>query len=56
MATMIDIGVAKPSAHGHAMMSTASALTSACAIFGSGPTSAQVTNVAAETSTTPGTK
>ena len=34
---MIDIGVARPSAHGHAMMSTATALTSACASRGSGP-------------------
>ena len=29
VATMIDIGVARPSAHGQAMMSTATALTSA---------------------------
>ena len=42
---MIDIGVARPSAHGHAMISTATALTSACASRGSGPTSAQTTNV-----------
>ena len=35
---MIDIGVARPSAHGHAMISTATALMSACAIRGSGPT------------------
>ena len=38
--TMIDIGVARPSAHGHAMISTATALTSACARRGSGPKSA----------------
>ncbi len=31
VATMMDIGVARPSAHGHAMMSTATALTSAWA-------------------------
>ena len=35
--TMIAIGVARPSAHGQAMMSTATALTSACASRGSGP-------------------
>ena len=35
--TMIDIGVARPSAHGHAMISTATAFTSACASRGSGP-------------------
>ena len=35
--TMIDIGVARPSAHGQAMISTATALTSACASRGSGP-------------------
>ncbi len=29
VATMMDIGVARPSAHGHAMISTATALTSA---------------------------
>ena len=45
VATMIDIGVARPSAHGHAMISTATALMSACAMRGSGPTSAQTTNV-----------
>ena len=47
--TMIDIGVASPSAHGQAMISTATALTSACASRGSGPTSAQTTNVTAAT-------
>ena len=35
--TMIAIGVASPSAHGQAMISTATALTSACARRGSGP-------------------
>ena len=43
--TMIDIGVASPSAQGQAMISTATALTSACARRGSGPPSAQTTNV-----------
>ena len=37
MPTMIDIGVASPSAHGQAMISTATAFTSACAKRGSGP-------------------
>ena len=36
--TMIAIGVARPSAHGHAMMSTATAFSSARASRGSGPT------------------
>ena len=38
-ATMTDIGVARPSAQGHAMISTATALTSACAKRGCGPNS-----------------
>ena len=42
---MIDIGVASPSAQGQAMISTATALTRACARRGSGPTSAQTTKV-----------
>ena len=42
---MIDIGVASPSAQGQAMISTATALTSAYASRGSGPTMAQTTNV-----------
>ena len=37
---MIDIGVARPSAHGQAMMSTATAFTRACARRGSGPAEA----------------
>ena len=41
LATMIDIGVASPSAHGHAMISTATALTRAWARRGSGPTNSQ---------------
>ena len=39
--TMIDTGVARPSAHGHAMMSTDTATSSAFANAGAGPTSAQ---------------
>ena len=53
--TMIDIGVARPSAQGHAMMRTATALTSACAILGSGPYTAQIANVAIATPITMGT-
>ena len=37
VATMIDIGVARPRAQGQAMMSTATALTRAWAMRGSGP-------------------
>ena len=47
---MIDIGVASPSAHGQAMISTATALTSACASRGSGPSDAQATKVITATS------
>ena len=53
--TMMDIGVASPSAHGHAMMRTATAFTSAYARRGSGPQIAHATNVATATSTTAGT-
>ena len=52
---MIDIGVARPSAHGQAMMSTATALTSAWARRGSGPTTAQTTNVTTAMAMTAGT-
>ena len=53
--TMIDIGVARPSAHGQAMIRTATAFTSAWARRGSGPKSAQTTNVTTATSMTTGT-
>src|SRR4029450_9586226 len=53
--TMIDIGVARPRAHGHAMMSTATAFTRALASRGSGPYTDQVTNVASATTITNGT-
>ena len=56
VATMIDIGVASPSAHGQAMISTATALTIAWANWGGGPISAQATNVTTATTTTAGTK
>ena len=53
--TMIDIGVARPSAHGQAMISTATALTSACASRGSGPMDAQIAKVTTATAITAGT-
>ena len=53
--TMTDIGVARPSAQGQAMISTETAATSAWAKRGSGPTSAQATNASAATATTAGT-
>ena len=56
VATMIDIGVARPSAHGHAMMSTATALTRPCARRGSGPIQAQTANAITAIATTVGTK
>ncbi len=55
MPTMIDIGVARPSAHGQAMISTATALTSACARRGSGPSAAHAAKVSAAAATTTGT-
>jgi hypothetical protein len=53
--TMIDIGVARPKAQGHAMIKTATALTSACARRGSGPTCDQTPNVIRATRITIGT-
>ena len=53
---MIDIGVASPRAHGHAMMRTATALTMAKAKRGSGPNHAQTANVIAATASTAGNK
>ena len=44
-----DIGVAKPSAHGHAMIKTDTALTNAYARRGSGPNCHQTTNVVTAT-------
>jgi hypothetical protein len=52
---MIDIGVASPSAHGHAMISTATALISACASRGSGRRPAHTANVTTATPITAGT-
>ena len=57
MPTMIDIGVARPSAHGQAMMSTATALTKAHASGGcSGAAIAQTRNVMIAIASTAGTK
>jgi hypothetical protein len=52
---MIDIGVARPSAHGHAMISTAMALTRAYDSRGSGPTIAHTIKVTTLTKMTAGT-
>jgi hypothetical protein len=56
VATMIDIGVARPSAQGQAMISTATALMIACVMRGSGPTVAHTTAVTTAIATTAGTK
>jgi hypothetical protein len=53
--TMMDMGVASPSAHGQAMMSTEPATTRACASFGSGPTSAQTAKASTAAPITAGT-
>jgi hypothetical protein len=56
VATVIERGVARPSAHGHAMITTATALTRAWARRGCGPTIAHAANVSAATAMTIGTK
>ena len=53
--TMIDIGVARPSAHGHAMMSTATAATRAYENAGLGPQASHAPNVSTATAMTTGT-
>ena len=53
--TMIDIGVASPSAQGQAMISTATALMTAKAAAGGGPQTAQTTKVIAAAVITTGT-
>ena len=55
-ATIIDIGVARPSAHGQAMIKTATAFNSACENRGSGPTFHHTMKVIIAATTTPGTK
>ncbi len=56
VATTIAVGVARPRAQGHAMMSTLTNVRSAYARRGSGPKSNQTTNVAIAMSRTVGTK
>ena len=53
--TMIDIGVARPSAQGQAMMSTLTAATRPNAMRGSGPNQAQAPNAISATTMTTGT-
>ena len=53
---MIDIGVARPSAQGQAMISTETAATRAWARLGGGPKSAQSPKATTATATTAGTK
>ena len=55
IATVIDMGVARPSAHGQATMSVLTAISSACARRGSGPSNAHATAAINATSTTAGT-
>ena len=53
--TMIDIGVARPSAHGQAMISTDTAAIRPKVKRGSGPNVAQATKASAATAMTSGT-
>ena len=54
--TVTDSGVASPSAHGQAMISTLTAVTSACASCGAGPSDTQMANVQMAMIITAGTK
>ncbi len=54
--TWIDSGVARPSAHGQAMISTAMADTSASVNAGAGPATNHTVNVAIAIAMTAGTK
>ena len=56
IAIITEIGVASPSAHGQAITSTATAVTTAKLSRGSGPARAHTPNVTSETSITAGTK
>jgi hypothetical protein len=47
---MMDMGVAKPKAHGQAMMRTATAFTMACESLGLGPSHIQSAKVSTEVS------
>src|SRR3546814_3826819 len=53
--TMIDSGVARPRAHGQAMMRTATAATSAIVRAGAGPATNQMTKVQVAITMTAGT-
>ena len=53
---MIEVGVARPSAHGQAMIRTAIVLTRARLNAGAGPNSIQTTKVNAAVARTTGTK
>ena len=53
---MTDIGVANPSAHGHAIISTATALMMAWGKRGSGPNQAHPRKVKTAMASTAGTK
>ena len=54
--TITDSGVARPSAHGQAMISTVTALTIAVANAGCGPSTNQAAKVAMAINITAGTK
>ena len=56
VAVMTDIGVASPSAQGHAMIRTDTADTMAYTMLGSGPNRVQATKARIAISTTAGTK
>ena len=56
VATMIDIGVASPSAHGQAMINTETALIKPNTQLGSGPNMPHTKNVSTAAATTPYTK
>jgi hypothetical protein len=53
---MIDIGVARPSAHGQAMIRTETAATSAAPNDGAGPQISQAAKASAAAAATVGTK
>jgi hypothetical protein len=53
---MMAVGVASPIAHGHAMISTATAVSMAYGYVGSGPSTNQTPKTAAATTITAGTK
>ena len=55
VAAIIAVGVAKPIAHGQAMISTATAASAALAYDGAGPNASQKANTAIDTAITAGT-